>query len=128
MPFMPGMRGNSYLTNADIAGALGISEADLNTDLQSGKSIADIAKAQNKDLATLKTTLLASVKTKLDAQVTAKTLTQAQADSIYQKLTTSIDAMLNNAMPFKGGPGFFFGRPGGKPGSQNPVPTPGTGA
>ena len=46
-------------------------------------------------------------KTKLDSAVTDKTLAQAQADSIYQKLTTSMDGMLNNTQPNKGGPGFF---------------------
>ena len=123
-PGMFGMGGNAYITNADIASALGISESTLTSDLQAGQSIAVIAKAQNKDLAAVKQTLLADAKTKLDSAVSNKTLTQAQADSIYQKLTTSMDGMLNNTQPNKGGPGFF-----NHPGSRgNPNQNQGTGS
>jgi hypothetical protein len=123
---MGGMRGNAYITNAEIASALGISETDLTTAMQSGKSIADIAKTKSKDLATVKQALLKDAKTKLDSAVTSKTLTQVQADNIYQKLTTSIDGMLNNTQPNKGGPG-FFNHPG-FPGNQNQNQNPGSGA
>lgn len=119
--FGPGA--GQLITSSDIAGALGMTQADVNTAIQSGKSIADLAKTQNKDLATVKTTLLADAKTKLDSEVTNKTITQAQADQIYQNLTNSIDAMLNNTHPFMGGPGRFRG-----PGQKNPGTTPNTGA
>ncbi len=121
-----GMMGPGFgqvITTANIASALGISEADVNTGLQSGKTIADLAKAQTKDLAVVKTTLLADAKTTLDTHVTNKVLTQAQADQIYQNLTNSIDSMLNNNHPFnggRGGGGGWFGRPGN--GNQNPNP------
>ncbi len=101
-----GFRGNQLLSLSDIASALGMNSQDLTSALQSGKSIADIAKTQNKDLATVKSTLLADVKTKLDALVTNKTITQSQADSIYQRYTGSIDNLLNNTMPFRGFRGF----------------------
>jgi len=114
-----GMRDN-VVTTADIASALGMPEADLITALQSGKSIADEATAQNKDLATVKQALLDSAKAKLDTEVTNKTLTQAQADQIYQNLSNSIDNMLNstNTHTFQG-PG---GR-GGFKGNKNPGTT-----
>lgn len=101
-----GFHGNQLLALSDIASALGMNPQDLTSALSSGKSIADVAKSQNKDLATVKSTLLADVKTKLDAEVANKTITQSQADQIYQKYTSSIDNLLNNAMPFRGFRGF----------------------
>ena len=122
-----GMMGfGSYITTTDIANALGMSEADMNTALQSGKSIATIASDQKKDLTQVKTTLLADAKTRLDAAVTAKTLTQAQADTIYQKLTTSIDSMLNSTFQFKGGHNWFNHQ--GFPGNRKSGQSQGTGA
>lgn len=121
---MMGPGGNQLITSADIAGALGMTQADVNTAIQSGKSIADLAKAQNKDLAAVKTTLLADAKTKLDSEVTNKTLTQAQADKIYQNFTNSIDNTLNNTHPFMGGPGGRFRGPS----QNNPGVAPKIGA
>lgn len=101
-----GFRGNQLLTTTDIANALGMNSQDLTSALRSGKSIADVAKSQNKDLAQVKATLLADVKTKLDAEVANKTITQAQADQINQKYNSSIDNLLNNTMPHRGFGGF----------------------
>jgi hypothetical protein len=101
-----GMNGWDYLTNSDIASALGISETDLNSDFQAGQSIADIAKAQNKDLSTVKQTLLADVKSRLDSDVSNDKLTQSQAEQIYQNLSNSIDTFLNSTR-VKGLPGNF---------------------
>lgn len=117
-----GMRGT--LTTADIASALGMKEQDLTTALKSGKSIADVAKAQNKDLATVKQTLLDGAKAKLDKEVANKTLTQAQADQIYQNLTKSIDNTLNNTHSFQA-PGGNGGLGRRNPGMKTPV-APGT--
>jgi hypothetical protein len=93
------------ITTADIATALGMSEADVTSGFQAGKSIADLAKAQNVDLAKVKDALLAAQKARLDKDVAAGSLTQAQADAMYQKLTTSMDTMLNQTGVFshKGG-------------------------
>ena len=132
-PFMfgfgPGMRGGGFnvrglVSTADIASALGMKEQDLITALQSGKSIADEAKAQNKDLATVKQALLDSAKAKLDKEVTDKTLTQAQADQAYQNLTNSIDNLLNNTHSYQA-PGGNRGFRGRNPGNNAPV-APGT--
>jgi hypothetical protein len=115
-----GFRGNQLLSMTDIANALGMNVQDLASALQSGKSFADIAASQNKDLAQVKQTLLNDVKTKLDSQVANKTITQSQADQIYQNFSNSIDNMLNNTRPFRGFGGFNH-----KPFSR-PTPNPGT--
>ena len=60
------------------------SEADLRTKLGDGQSLADIAKAQSKDLAGLKTAILDAAKADLDKAVADKKLTQSQADDIYK--------------------------------------------
>ena len=111
--------GDQLITSTDIASALGISETTLGSDLKAGQSIADIAKAQNKDLNSVKQTLLNDAKTKLDSEVSNNTLTQSRADQIYQNLANSIDSMLNNTyhhmrggwdMPWHG-PGGRFNNP-----------------
>jgi hypothetical protein len=126
--FGMGFEGNQFITSADLASALGMTEQDVTTALESGKSIADLAKAQNKDLSVVKQSLLDGARAKFDAQVAAKTLTQAQADNMYSKLSASIDSLLNNARPSKG-QGWFggFGGFGGfnrQPG-MSPTASPG---
>jgi hypothetical protein len=117
---MPGFRGKQLITPTDIANALGMNVQDLMSGLQSGKSIADLATSQNKDLAVVKQTLLNDAKTKLDGEVANKTITQSQADQIYQKYSSTIDNLLNNTRPFRG--------PGGFNRKQflSPTPKPGT--
>lgn len=116
-----GMRGfgmGKLLSLTDISNALGMNVQDLTTALQSGKSIADVAKAQNKDLSQVKQTLLNDVKTKLDSAVTNKTITQSQADTIYQQYSNNIDNLLNNTRPFRGPQGFNHKQ------FKNPTPNP----
>lgn len=113
-----GMGSESLITTSDIANALGITDATLTADLRSGKSIAEIAKAQNKDLATVKQTLLADAKSELATEVSNKTLTQSQADQLYQNLSDSIDNLLNSTQNSSmGNNGSFPGMPG-NPGNQ----------
>jgi hypothetical protein len=94
---------------------LGLSESDLRTQLKSGKSLADVAKAQSKDLAGLEQAILAAAKSDLDKAVSDKKLTQSQADDVYNRLKSNIGDMVNGQlrMHFRGGPG----RPGGFPGT-----------
>ncbi|HEX4365152.1 MAG TPA: hypothetical protein VHZ75_11430 [Solirubrobacteraceae bacterium] len=75
----------------DLAKELGLSPADLMKQLKSGKSIADIAKAQGKSLDAVKAALKADAKTRSDAAVKAGKLTQAQADKILAGEGAAID-------------------------------------
>ena len=105
--------GRGFGRGDDLAGAatyLGISQSDLQTDLQSGKTLAQIANATSgKSSSGLIAALVAASKTRLEAAVTAGTLTQAQADQFTAILKERVTGMVNGVRPAHGG----FGRPGG---------------
>jgi hypothetical protein len=82
---------------------LGITEAELKTELEAGKSVADVAKAKNIDLATVKTALLAEAKAHIDAEVAAGKHTAAEGASKLAEVTSRIDTMLTTAgLPARG--------------------------
>ena len=121
---------------AEIKGAakyLGLTNAQLRKQLESGKTLAQIAKAQGKSTSGLEQAITASVKARLDEAVANKRITSAQEQKLLKALSTGIDAMVNNTAPkgprFGGpGPGYqraFKGRfP--RPGSFTPAaPAPG---
>ena len=89
---------------ATAAKALGITEAELVAQLQAGKSISDVAKDRNVDLADVKAALLKDVKAHLDAEVASGEHTQAEADAKYEEMKSRIDSMLTQAgLPRHGG-------------------------
>jgi hypothetical protein len=73
---------------AAAASALGISDAQLKTDLASGKSLSQIAAAQKPPVAEadFRTRLIARLKPLLDTAVTKKQLTPTQEQAILQQL------------------------------------------
>ena len=83
------------LGTAEFAKALNMTEQALMTELQAGKSINDVAKEQNIDSATVRTSVLAGVKSQLDAAVSSGNLTQAQADQIYSNASGKIDTIMS---------------------------------
>jgi hypothetical protein len=100
---------------------LGLTEAKLFAQLRAGKSLADVAKAQNKSVDGLKSALTDEAKARLDQAVKDKRLTQAEADRIQKELAARIDDVVNGKGG-KGGPG----RPGhGHGGWGPPGPPPG---
>jgi hypothetical protein len=74
---------------------LGLTEAQLRTRLQSGKSLAQVASGQNKPLAGLKSAIEAAVKKDLDTEVTDKRITQSQEDQILSELHGRLDDIVN---------------------------------
>ena len=88
-----GMRGGFELNT--FAQALNMTQADLMTELQSGKTLAQIVTEKNGDLNQIKTTVLENLKTKLDQAVADGNLTQAQADEMYNQASTNFDTMVN---------------------------------
>ena len=82
---------------------LGITEAELKTELEAGKSVADVAKAKNIDLATVKAALLAEAKAHIDAEVAAGKHTAAEGATKLAEVTSRIDTMLTTAgLPARG--------------------------
>jgi hypothetical protein len=105
---------------ATAAKVLGMTETELKTELQAGKSVSDVAKAKNIDLATVKAALLAEAKAHIDAEVAAGKHTAAEGVTKLAEVTSRIDIMLTTAgLPArgphgkgghegKGGPGKFM--------------------
>jgi AraC-like DNA-binding protein len=85
-----------------LASVLGLSTSELQTQLQSGKTLADIAKTQSVDVAKVIDTIVADIKTKLAADVAAGELTQAQADAKLTDVTARVTDMVNNGRPAGG--------------------------
>ena len=102
---------------ATASKVLGITETELKTELEAGKSVADVAKAKNIDLATVKAALLAEVKAHIDAEVAAGKHTAAEGAAKLADMTSRIDTMLTTAgLPARGphGKGGHEGKGGGK--------------
>jgi hypothetical protein len=83
----------------DVAKYLDLTAAQLRDRIESGKSLADIAKAQNKSLDGLKDTIKSATKKQLDSLVAAKKITQDQADKALQELTEHIDDLVSLSPP-----------------------------
>ena len=102
------------------AGYLGLTEAQLHSELESGKTLAEIAKDHGKSADGVVNALVEAAKQKLDAAVKAGRLTQAQADQMLNDLHSRITDLVNgkfSAPPdgngFRRPPGFrhFFRGP-----------------
>lgn len=103
-----GLGGGASLTT--IATTLGVTESELMTAFQAGKSVADVAAEKNVALATVTAAIVAEQKITLQQAVTAGRLTQAQAD---QQLAL-LQANLPHLLSLKGGLGHGLGGPGGR--------------
>lgn len=94
---------------------LGLTEAQLATELEGGKTLAQVAQAHGKSVDGLVDALVADMKQHLDAAVAAGRLTKAQETEMLDRLRDRITSRVNSRMP-EGGPpvgfGFrHFGRP-----------------
>jgi hypothetical protein len=98
---------------AAAAKALGLTEAELFEQFRAGRSLADIAKAQDKDVADVKAAVREAVEAELDAGVKDGRLTRAQADDMLERLTERLDdfGSLRFGGHHRGGPGDWDGPP-----------------
>jgi hypothetical protein len=87
---------------------LGTTTSDLVTQLQAGKTLAQIAGSKTSGLVAA---LVAHEKTELAAAVTAGRLTQAQADQIVPTLTQRFTDLVNGTFREHGGRPHDFGSP-----------------
>jgi hypothetical protein len=109
----PGGHGFPHLDAA--AAYLGLSATELQTQLQSGKTLAEIAKAEGKTVDGLVTALVADEKKELDAAVEAGRLTQSQADELLAGAKQRFTDIVNGTMSEGGRHGFFGPPPTGTP-------------
>jgi len=93
---------------------LGLSESELRTRINNGKTLAQIAKAQGKSVAGLKSALLDDVKQKLDEAVKDGRLTKAEEQRALKDFQARIDGLVDAQLRLRfrhhGGPGFGFRR------------------
>ena len=78
---------------------LGLSVPQLMQKLIGGKSLADVAKEQNKSVDGLKQAMLDDAKTHLDQAVKSGFLTEAQAKQMLSELQSHLDDIVNGKFP-----------------------------
>lgn len=113
--FNKDMHGVGGLLDA-AATYLGLTDDQLQTQLESGKSLADVATAQGKSVDGLKQAIIAAVQSKLDQAVKDGRLTSDQRDQMLADFKAHIDDLVNGTLPQKPQGGFGNGfrlAPGG---------------
>jgi hypothetical protein len=102
------------------ASALGLKRDALIAKLRGGKSIADVAKDQNKSLDDVKTAITDAVTKELDQAVKDNKVTSARRDEVLKELTARLDDLVNLKPPARpsgsrsGTPPAPFGPGGGR--------------
>jgi hypothetical protein len=96
-PLAPPAPRNGLLQTA--ATYLGMSVSDLQSDLRSGKSLADEATAKGKTVDGLVQALLAPLKSALDQRVSSGDLTSAQETGILNRAQQRLTDLVNNTKP-----------------------------
>lgn len=84
---------------ADAAAYLGVTDAQLRTDLQAGKTLAQVATSAGKSVDGLVSALVAAEKQELDDAVAAGRLTAAQRDALAAGLQQRVENLVNGARP-----------------------------
>jgi uncharacterized protein YidB (DUF937 family) len=89
-----------------MAEALGMTTEELVSELQDGKTVAEVAEAQGVDLDTVVDAVLAEIEERLDTLVEEGRLTQEQADERLENARERVTERMNNSPPPAGmGPG-----------------------
>ena len=105
------------------AKTLQITSAELQTQLRSGQTLAQLAQAHSTTEQAVVNAALAAAKTQLDQNVASGALTRAQADALYARLQQQGANLFTSHGPRRGG----SNRPGNQTTPQSPTaPTPTT--
>jgi len=86
-------------TQDAVAKALGLTTDKLHAELRSGKSLADVAKAEKVSVDTVVKAMVTAIEGRLATAVKNGTLTQAKADKMKSSLTQRITDRVNQARP-----------------------------
>lgn len=132
-----GFRGPGLLEHGDGHGPLataakylGLTKAQLRKQLISGKSLAQVAKAQGKSTSGLEQAITAQIKARLDKAVANKRITATQEQKLLSGLSAKIGDLINGTPPERarfGARGFGYHEFRGgfaRPGSFAPAPPP----
>lgn len=95
---------------ASVAKSIGITPDELRAELETGKSIADIAIAHGVDPATVVASLESEANAHIDALVTKGTLTADQASKLKSGLNPLVENLMNGKGPGSNGFGRGLGR------------------
>lgn len=90
-----GKGGPGKFMSTTLATTLKLTQEELKTQLHSGKSLADVAKAQSVDIADVKKVLTSDFTAHLAEKVTSGKHTQVEADAKLAEFTTNLDTMVN---------------------------------
>ena len=103
--FMGAMRGAMLGQSAPITAAasyLGLSQTQLQTQLQSGKTLAQIARAQGKSVSGLEGAMIEAITNKIDAN---NALSSSQKASILAQMKQRLATKVNTTCPRASGAG-----------------------
>src|SRR5215218_3633804 len=103
--------GDSFGGLDDAASYLGLTEEQLRTELMSGKTLADVAKAKGKPVDGLVDALTADAKKRLDDAVAAGRITKADADKALAEMKQRVTQRVNGVRGPDGLRGFRHGGP-----------------
>lgn len=106
-----------------IAGALGITPQELDTQLRSGKTLAELAAGKEQ---AVKDAIVAAEKTQLDQAVAAGRITQAQEDQRLEQLRNADQNSLFGHRGMEGRGEFRFRGNGSQPSAPTTSPSRGT--
>jgi len=99
-----------FFHGLDAAAAyLGLTDAQLRSRLNGGKTLAEIAKAENKSVDGLKAAMQKDAKEKLDAAVKAGRLSKDQETQVLKDLSSRIDDLVNAQLRMQFGDRRGFG-------------------
>ena len=87
---------------AAIASVLKLTEAELKTQVESGKTLAQIATTQGVDVKLVVDAIVTDMKSHIAEEVASGELTQAQADAKLADATTKVTEMVNTVQPARG--------------------------
>lgn len=94
-----GRHGGIFLGFDRAASYIGVTKAQLRTELESGKTLAQVAQAHGKTADGLVAALVAAAKSRLDAAVSAGRITKAQEDQMISDLRSRITDLVNTTGP-----------------------------
>ena len=97
-----GMRGGPGKDVAAIASVLKLTEAELKTQMQSGKTLAQIATAQSVSVQSVINVLVADMQAHIAEELASGKITQAQATTKLASVTAKATERVNNLPPTRG--------------------------